>query len=82
MTNVNISNFRENLYQYVKNTVKHNDIININTKDGNAIVLSEEDYNGLIETLYLNGSKKTIEDIKEAENTPQNERISLSEVDW
>lgn len=82
MTNVNISNFRENLYQYVKNTVKHNDVININTKDGNAIVLSEEDYNGLIETLYLNGSKKTIQDIKEAENTPQNEKISLDEVDW
>ena len=82
MTNVNISNFRENLYQYVKNTVKHNDIININTKDGNAIVLSEEDYNGLIETLYLNGSKKTIEDIRKAENTPQNEKISLDEVDW
>lgn len=82
MTNVNISNFRENLYQYVKNTVKHNDVININTKDGNAIVLSEEDYNGLIETLYLNGSKKTIQDIREAENTPQNEKISLDEVDW
>lgn len=82
MTNVNISNFRENLYQYVKNIVKHNDVININTKDGNAIVLSEEDYNGLIETLYLNGSKKTIEDIKEAENTPQDERIPLNEVDW
>ncbi len=82
MTNVNISSFRENIYQYVKNTVKHNDVININTKDGNAIVLSEEDYKGLIETLYLNGSKKTIDDIKEAENTPQSERISLDEVDW
>lgn len=82
MTNINISNFRENLYQYVKNTIRHNEIININTKDGNAVVLSEEDYNGLIETLYLNGSKKTIEDIQEAENTPQEERISLSEVEW
>lgn len=82
MTNVNISNFRENLYQYVKNTIRHNEIININTKDGNAVVLSEEDYNGLIETLYLNGSKKTIEDIREAENTPQNEKISLDEIDW
>ena len=82
MTNVNISNFRENLYQYVKNTVKNNDVINIHIKDGNAIVLSEEDYNALIEMLYLNGSKRTIDDIKEAENTPQNERISLDEVDW
>lgn len=57
-------------------------MINIHAKDGNAIVLSEEDYNGLIETLYLNGSKKTIDDIKETENTPQNEKISLDEVDW
>lgn len=81
MTNVNISNFRENLYQYVKSTVKFNEVINISTKDGNAVVLSEEDYNGLVETLYLNGSKKTIEDIKEAENTPPNEKISLTEVD-
>ena len=57
-------------------------MINIHAKDGNAIVLSEEDYNWLIETLYLNGSKKTIDDIKETENTPQNEKISLDEVDW
>lgn len=57
-------------------------MININTKYGNTVVLSEEDYNGFIETLYLNGSKKTIDDIKEIENTPQNERISPDEVDW
>ncbi len=82
MTNVNVSNFRENLYQYVKNTVEHNDIINVTTKNGNAILMSEEDYYGLIETLYLNNSKKTIEDIEEAEDTPQDERISLSEVEW
>lgn len=82
MTNVNISSFRENLYQYVKNAVKYNDIINISTKEGNAIVISEEDYNGLIETLYLNGSKKTIEDIKEAESAPKSEKISLNEVEW
>lgn len=57
-------------------------MININAKYENTVVLSEEDYNGFIETLYLNGSKKTIDDIKEIENTPQNERISPDEVDW
>lgn len=57
-------------------------MININAKYENTVVLSEEDYNGFIETLYLNGSKKTIDDIKEAENTPPSERISLDEVDW
>ena len=82
MTNVNISKFRENLYSYIKNAIDFNDVIEINTKNGRAIVISEEEYTGLIETLYLNGSKKTMDDIKEAKNTPQNERISLNEVDW
>ena len=82
MTNVNISKFRENLYSYIKNAIDFNDVIEINTKNGRAIVMSEEEYTGLIETLYLNGSKKTMDDIKEAKNTPQNERISLNEVDW
>lgn len=82
MTNVNISKFRENLYSYIKNAIDFNDVIEINTKNGRAIVMSEEEYTGLIETLYLNGSKKTIDDIEEAKNTPQNERISLNEVDW
>lgn len=31
----------------------YNDVININTKNGNAVVMSEEDYNALMETLYL-----------------------------
>ena len=63
MTNVNISKFRENLYSYIKNAIDFNDLIEINTKNGRAIVMSEEEYTGLIETLYLNGSKKTMDDI-------------------
>lgn len=82
MTSVNISTFRKNLYGYVKNAIDFNDVVEVNTKNGRVIVISEEDYTGLIETLYLNGSKKTIDDIEEAKNTPQNERISLDEVDW
>lgn len=82
MTSVNISTFRKNLYGYVKNAIDFNDVVEVNTKNGRVVVISEEDYTGLIETLYLNGSKKTIDDIEEAKNTPQNERISLDEVDW
>lgn len=82
MTSVNISTFRKNLYGYVKNAIDFNDVVEVNTKNGRVIVISEEDYTGLIETLYINGSKKTIDDIEEAKNTPQNERISLDEVDW
>ena len=52
MTNVNITNFRKDIYELLEQTIKYNEPLNISTKNGNAIVLSEEDYNNLMETLY------------------------------
>ena len=53
MRNINITNFRQNIFEYINQAIEYNDIININTKNGNAVVMSEEEYNGLMETLYL-----------------------------
>ena len=53
MTTTNITNFRKNAFDYVEQTIKYNQPINITTKDGNAVLLSEEDYSGIMETLYL-----------------------------
>lgn len=54
MTNTNATNLRKNLFDYLNSAVEFNDVINVNTKKGNAIIMSEQDYNGLMETLYLN----------------------------
>ncbi len=53
MLNTNATNFRKNLFNYLDLAIDYNDIINVNTKKGNVVILSEEDYNGLMETLYL-----------------------------
>ena len=53
MTNVNITNFRRDLFGYINQALEYNDVINVNTKNGNAVLMSEEDYNGLIETVHL-----------------------------
>ena len=53
MTNINITNFRKDIYELLEQTIKFNEPINITTKNGNAVVISEEDYNGLMETVYL-----------------------------
>ncbi|KXB66360.1 toxin-antitoxin system, antitoxin component, PHD family [Parvimonas sp. KA00067] len=53
MINTTITNFRKNLFSYVESAVEYNDILNISTKNGNAILINEEEYIGLIETLYL-----------------------------
>ena len=64
MTNTNASNLRKNLFSYLDSAIDYNDIINVNTKKGNAIILSKTEYNGLLETLYLSsviGMKERLE---------------------
>lgn len=75
MVNLNISNARTDLYKLASSCIKYNDVINISTKDGNVIMLSEDDYNSLIESLYLAGIKNVYEDIEEAIKTPTSEFI-------
>lgn len=80
MINLNISNARDELYKLASSCIKYNDIVNISTKDGNVIMLSEDDYRSLIESLYLAGIKGVYEDIEEAVNTPTSE--FLKEAPW
>ena len=53
MLNINITHFRKNIFDLLEQTIRFNEPINVTTKNGNAVVLSEEDYNGLMETLHL-----------------------------
>ena len=53
MTNTNATNFRQNLFEYLNQAILYNDVVNVNTKNGNAVDISEEEYNGLLESLYL-----------------------------
>lgn len=53
MTNINATNLRKNLFDYLNSAVEFNDVINVNTKNGNAVIISAEEYNGMIESLYL-----------------------------
>ena len=53
MTNTKATNFRQNAFAYFDRAVIYGDVISVNTKHGNAIVMSEGDYRGMMETLYL-----------------------------
>ena len=82
MTTTTITNFRKNVYSMVENTVRFNEPVNITTKDGNAVMISEEEYLGLIETLYLTSVTGMKEKLIEGLNTPLSETVSEEEVDW
>lgn len=78
----NASNFREDVYNILKQTILFNEPVNINTKDGNAVLISESDYNGMIETLFLSSQPELKEKIISGMNTPLEECVPESEVDW
>ena len=82
MTNINITNFRKDIYELLEQTIKFNEPINISTKNGNAIVLSEEDYNGLMETLYLTSIPGMEDKIIQGKNMTEEECVSEEEVEW
>lgn len=73
MTNTNATNFRQNLFAYLDQAVLYNDVITVSTKSGNAVVLSEEDYAALLETLHLMHSGKTYAEIQAGMQEPLTE---------
>ncbi len=82
MTNVNVTSFREDIYNMLENTIKYNEPINVSTKNGNAVILSEEDYNSLIETLYIESVPGLKKEILDRKNDNDEEFVNEDEVNW
>lgn len=79
MTTVNITNARQELFKLARACIKFNDRINVSTKDGNFIMISEQEYNNILESLYLASIPGMYESIKEGVETPSSE---LVEIKW
>lgn len=67
MAVTNISVLRKNLFSSIDNVIEFNDSITVNTKKGNAVIISESEYNAMLETIYLVSQKGLVEKIKEGE---------------
>lgn len=82
MTNTNATALRKNLFVMLNNAIKYNETINVNTKDGNAVIMSEEEYNGLIATVELSSERTLREKILAGKEEPIEDCISIDEVIW
>lgn len=82
MTSTNMTGLRDNLPEYLNQAVEFSDVINVSTENGNAVIISEADYNALLETLYLSSDPKVRNEIIEGKNTPIDECIPDNEVEW
>lgn len=70
MTNTNITAFRKNVFGFVDQAVTFGDVVNVSTKNGNAVILSETDYNSMVETLHLSSIPGMVDSILAAEAEP------------
>ena len=75
MLTVTTTNARSDLFRIVKKTAKGHVPTKISSKDGNVVLISEDDYESLIETAELLAVPKFKESIEKAD-----EEIEKGEV--
>ncbi|MCG8482798.1 MAG: type II toxin-antitoxin system Phd/YefM family antitoxin [Clostridia bacterium] len=74
-----VTQARKNIYKLIDETIESSVPVEITTKKGNAILLSERDWSAIQETLYLVSIPGMRESIIEGLNTPIEECEAL---DW
>ncbi len=82
MKSMNVTNFRKDIFKVLEDTVKYNSVVNVSTKEGNAVLMSEDDYEGIMETLYLSSIPGLKESIVEGLNAGPEEYVSEDDVEW
>lgn len=70
MNIINVTEARNNLFQLINQTNLSHEPIHIKGKTCNAVIISEEDYDSLQETLYINSIKGLAQSIIDASNEP------------
>lgn len=81
MTPVTPTQARQNLFNLLKRSIKGHIPIKISCKIGNALLISEDDYESLLETLELLSTPGMVKSIQEAkEDIKAGRTKSLKEV--
>lgn len=85
MSTINITNARQNLFKLVADVnVGFNPITIVNNKGKNAVLISEDDWKSIEETLYLSsipGYVENINEIRKNENWEEAEEFNIDE-EW
>ena len=80
MKTINATKAREKLYKLLDETSESHEPIQITGKRGNAVLISEEDWRAMSETLYLLSIPGMRESIRDGITAPIEERSG--ELQW
>jgi PHD/YefM family antitoxin component YafN of YafNO toxin-antitoxin module len=82
MTTINAPAYKGNFLEVFENAAMYSDTINVWTEKGNVVIVSEEEYRNIMETLHITSIPKMKEKIIEGLKTPLNECLSEEEVNF
>lgn len=78
---INITNARKELYHLVEEVNKNQEVITItNAKGSNAVLMSEENWKAIQESLYINSVPGYAESLLELANLPKDQFLTEDEV--
>ena len=81
MITITATELRSNLFRVLKKTVKGHMLTKISSKEGNAVLLSEEEYESLLETAELQAIPGLKESLKKADEDIKKGKVySIEEV--
>ncbi len=80
MTTINVTNARKHLFKLVKEMKNSHEPILINGKDTSAVLISEDDWNAITETLYLISIPGMKDSIKKGMKEPI--KKCRTKLDW
>ena len=82
MSAINITNARKELYNLVENVNLYSEPTLIVSKKGNAVLVSESDWNAIQETVYLNSIPGMVESIRTEMETSIEDCVPEEDVEW
>ncbi len=81
MTIINATNARKKLYKLIEEVRESHEPVYITGKNGNVVMLSDEDYRSIQETLYLTSIPTMREKIIEGLKTPLEDCLEDSDAE-
>lgn len=82
MSTINITNARKDLYNLVESVNLYHEPALIVGKKANAVLISEDDWSAIQETLYLDSFAGMTKSILDGTKEPLGDCISEDMVDW
>ncbi len=75
------SNARKNFRQLINQVNENSEVITITTNEHNAVLMSEEDYNSIMETFYLQKNPYNNEHLKRSISQLENDEVVKVNID-